>query len=320
MDVYEVMSPDEVRRRGESLGVRSNWGRWGADDERGTLNLVTADNVLRAAATVRTGAVVSLGQPLDVSAPPYYPQGLDAAVRHEMVTAWGSNAGGEVQAASDQVHVQCHGLDNTHMDALCHIGFGGIGYNGRRFRDMVDESGASACDMLGGGPVVTRAVLVDVPRLRGVDHLPGGEPVTADDLRAAAPDLRPGDALVVRTGRARAIAGGPSAAAVEGRTAESKYGPIAGLHHDAMQVVSDLDLGLLGTDGSADNFPAVDENRLPIHVLALVHLGLHLLHNLALEELADALAARGTSEFMIVAAPLRLPRGTGSPIAPVAVL
>lgn len=314
------MTPDQVRAHGERLGVRANWGRWGAEDERGTLNLVTADNVRRGAAAARTGQVVSLGQPLDPGAPPYYPQGLDAAVRHEMVTAWGSNAGGEVQAASDQLHVQCHGLDNTHMDALCHIGFGGIGWNGRAFRDMVDMDGASVSDVLTAGPVVTRGVLVDVPQLRGVDHLPGGEPVTAADLRAAAPDLRPGDALLVRTGRARATAGAARAAEAEGRSAEQKYGPIAGLHHDVMSVVGELDCGLLGTDGSGDNFPAVDEHRLPIHVLALVHLGVHLLHNLALEELAAALVERGGTDFLLTAAPLALPGGTGSPIAPVAVL
>jgi kynurenine formamidase len=320
MSEYQQMTPEDVRAHGEQLGVPSNWGRWGADDERGTLNLVTADNVLRAAGTIRSGAVVSLARPLDVADPPYYPQGLDAAVRHRMVTAWGSNAGGDVQAASDQVHVQCHGLDNTHMDALCHIAYGGVGYNGRPFRSMVDMTGASACDVLASGSVVTRGVLVDVPRLRGVDHLLGGDPVTEEDLRDAAPDVRPGDALIVRTGRARAVAGSPSAAAAEGRSAEQKYGPIAGLHHSAMRVVAELDCGLLGTDGSGDNFPAVDGERLPIHVLSLVHLGVHLLHNLALEELADILAARGSNEFMIVAAPLRLPRATGSPITPVAVL
>lgn len=316
----DQMTPDEVRAYGERLGVRANWGRWGPDDQRGTLNLVTTDNVARATVAARTGTVVSLGQPLDVAAPPYYPQGLDAAVRHEMLTAWGSNAGGHVLAASDQLHVQCHGLDNTHMDALCHIGYSGIGWNGRPFRSMVDMSGAAMCDMLGTGPVVTRGVLVDVPRLRGIDHLPGGEPVTEADLRAAAPDLRPGDALVVRTGRARAVAGTANAAAAEGRSATHKYGPIAGLHHSAMKVVGELDCALLGTDGSADTFPAVDQHRLPIHVLSLVHLGVHLLHNLALEALADALAERGGGDFMLTAAPLPLPRGTGSPIAPVAVL
>lgn len=321
MATESPMTAAEVREFCENtLGVPSNWGRWGADDERGTMNLVTGDNALRAAAAIRSGTVLTLGRPLDVNDPPYYPQGLDAAIKHEMVTAWGSNAGGDVQAASDQVHVQCHGLDNTHMDALCHIGLGGIGYNGRVFREMVDETGASACDMTVGGPVVTRGVLVDVPRLRGVDHLAGGDPVTEDDLRAAAPDVRPGDALIIRTGRARTMEPGKTAAQTEGRTATEKYGPLAGLHHSAMKVVAELDCSVLGTDGSADNFPAVDQVRLPIHVLSLVHLGIHLLHNLALEELADALAARGRSDFMLIASPLRIPRATGSPIAPVAVI
>lgn len=314
------LTPEEVRAHGERLGVRANWGRWGPDDQRGTLNLVTADNVVRATAAARTGTVVSLGRPLDLSAPPYYPQSLDVAVRHEMVTAWASNAGGPVQAASDQLHVQCHGLDTTHMDALCHIGFGGIGWNGRAFRSMVDMDGASTCDMVAAGPVVTRGVLVDVPRLRGVDHLVAGDAVTEADLRAAAPDLRPGDALIVRTGRARAAAGAASTAAAEGRSAEHTYGSIAGLHHSAMTVVAELDCALLGSDGPGDTFPAVDEQPLPIHVLSLVHLGVHLLHNLALEALADALAERGGSDFLLTAAPLLLPGGTGSPLAPVAVL
>ncbi len=111
-----------------------------------------------------------------------------------------------------------------------------------------------------------------------------------------------------------------SAAAAEGRSAEHKYGPIAGLHHSAMRVVGELDCGLLGTDGSGDTFPAVDDETLPIHVLSLVHLGLHLLHNLALEELADALAEQGRTDFMLTAAPLPVPghrqppRARGGPV------
>lgn len=313
-------SAAEVRAYAEDLGVRVNWGRWGPDDQRGTLNLVTSENVRRATAGVSTGEVLRLGNPLDRDAPPYYPQAMSRAVEHEMVTAWNSNAGGEVQAASDQVRMQCHGLDTTHMDALCHIGLRGVGWNGRPFSELADMDGASTCDIDTAGPVVTRAVLVDVPRLRGVDHLAGGDPVTEADLRDAAPDVRPGDALLIRTGRASAVRGFANAAAAEGRSADQKYGPIAGLHHGAMRYIGELDIALLGTDGSGDNFPAVDDHRLPIHVLSLVHLGIHLLHNMFLDELAAALAAMGRNDFMLVVTPLRLPGGTGSPIAPVAVL
>ncbi len=307
-----VMTLDQVRSMADRLGVKSNWGRWGPDDQRGTLNLVTSENVTRAAAAVRDGVQLGLGRELNVNDPPYYPQALDAALKHEMITAWGSNAGGVVQAASDQVHIQCHGLDTTHMDALCHIGYGGIGYNGRSFSEMVDESGAHACDILAAGSVVTRAVLADIPRLRGLSYVPPGEAITGDELRTAASALRPGDALIIRTGRALAPA--------EGRTASQKYGRIAGLHHNAMGFIADSDLGLLGMDGSADTFPAVDDVRLPIHVLSLVHIGLHLVHNLALDELAARLADCGRSEFMLIVAPLKLPGGTGCPVSPVAVI
>lgn len=314
--------PTAARRYAEDLGVRVNWGRWGPDDERGTLNLVTDDNVRRGLAAARSGAVVPLGAPLDPGAPPYYPQALGSAARHEMITAWGSNAGGPVQAASDQLHVQCHGLDTTHMDALCHVGLHGTGWNGREFAAMADLDGARVSDLeVTGGPVVTRGVLVDVPHLRGVDHLEPGDAVTEEDLRAAAPDVRPGDALLVRTGRPRAVAGHRRAADAEGRSAEEKYGAIAGLHPSAMRVVGELDCGLLGTDGPGDTFPALDAaHPLPVHVLALVHLGVHLLHNLDLEGLADELAQRATSDVLLVAAPLRIPGGTGSPLSPVAVL
>lgn len=306
------MTSQEVLGYALDLGIESNWGRWGDDDEKGTLNLLTPDSVLRAARSVVSGRSVNLGRTLDVNAPPYYPQGLDRAVRHEMVTSWGSNAGGDVQAASDQIHIQCHGLDNTHMDAICHIGLGGWGYNGRGFREMVDDSGASSCDMMAASPVVTRGVLIDVPKLRGVDHLEPGDPVTEDDLRSAIIDFEPGDGLLIRTGRART---GP-----ENRTAEDKYGQLSGLHPEAMRVIAELQPSVLGTDGSADNFPPIPGHRLPIHVISLVILGVHLLHNLALEELAGAVASSGRNEFMLVAAPLPLPRGTGSPIAPVAVI
>lgn len=303
---------DEVLGYARELGIESNWSRWGEQDERGTLNLLTSQSVLRAARSVVDGRAISLGRTLDTEAPPYYPQGLDRAVKHEMVTAWGSNAGGDVQAASDQIHIQCHGLDNTHMDALCHIGLGGLGYNGREFRKMVDETGANSCDMLAASPIVTRGVLIDVPRLRGVDFLEPGQPVTEADLRSASIEFQPGDALIVRTGRALT---GP-----EHRTAEEKYGKLTGLHPEAMRFIAELEPAVLGMDGSADNFPPVPGHRLPIHVISLVILGVHLLHNLALEELAETLASDGRNDFMLVAAPLPLPRGTGSPIAPVAVL
>lgn len=308
----EMMSVEKVRGLALRLGVQPNWGRWGPEDQLGTLNLLTGENVIRARDTVQEGVQISLGRDLNIEEPPYYPQALDAAFKHEMITTSASNAGGDVQAASDQIYLQCHGLDTTHIDALCHIGYGGIGYNGRRFSEIVSSTGAMECDMLATGPIVTRAVLVDLPRLRGISHVPPGEAITGDELRANTPEVEVGDALIIRTGRALAPP--------EGRSATQKYGKIAGLHHNAMGFIAEKDLSLLAMDGSADTFPAIDHERLPIHVLSLVHLGLHLAHNLALEELAEQLAIRNRSDFMLVVAPLRIPHGTGCPISPVAIV
>ncbi|GLY75720.1 cyclase family protein [Actinoallomurus iriomotensis] len=350
-------------------GVGGNWGRWGEADERGALNLIDAERIRAAAALVRSGRALSLARPLRNGLPPYYPRAGESAFDHRMITWWGSNAGGDVQAASDRVRSECHGLEITHMDALSHIAHRGRGYGGRDFREMAGPEGVSACDITTAVPVVTRAVLADIPRLRGVDHLPPGTAVGHDELAAAAPSLAPGDALIVRTGRWSATTPEPGSAPTVGSTSGSvsasapgsvsgaasgsapesalasgagfasgsvpgtapvsgsasgsggRYGRLSGLHPDALRFVHERDAALVGTDGPGDAFPVpVDECRLPVHVLALVYLGVHLVHSMALDALAETLAAEGRDDFMLILAPLAVPGGTGSPITPVAVI
>jgi kynurenine formamidase len=294
-------------------GVGANWGRWGERDERGTLNLVGPEKIRSAAASVRSGRAISLARTLDDRLPAYYPAAGESAFEHRMITWWGSNAGGDVQAASDRVSSECHGLEITHMDALSHIGHRGRGYGGRDFASMAGPDGVAECDITAAAPVVTRAVLADIPRLRGVDHLPAGTAVGHDELAEAAPGLGAGDALVVRTGRWNA----PSPAPDPG----DRYGHLSGLHPDALRFVADRDAAVVGTDGPGDAFPvAVEHCRLPVHVLALVYLGVHLVHSMVLDELAAALAAEDRTDFMLVLGPLVVPGATGTPITPVAVL
>jgi kynurenine formamidase len=340
-------------------GVGGNWGRWGEADQRGALNLIDAERIRAAAALVRSGRALSLARPLRNGLPPYYPRAGESAFDHRMITWWGSNAGGDVQAASDRVRSECHGLEITHMDALSHIAHRGRGYGDRDFREMAGPEGVSACDITTAVPVVTRAVLADIPRLRGVDHLPPGTAVGHDELAAAAPSLAPGDALIVRTGRwsattpepdsaptagsasgpvsgfapgsgstpapgsgsASASGSGSTPAPGSGSGSGGRYGRLSGLHPDALRFVHERDAALVGTDGPGDAFPVpVDDCRLPVHVLALVYLGVHLVHSMALDELAETLAAEGRDDFMLILAPLAVPGGTGSPITPVAVI
>lgn len=293
-------------------GHYGNWGRW--PNDRGTLNLVTDEVVRRAADTVTSGEVLHLSRPLDVTDPPYYPEAAPSAFQHEIITAWGSNAGGDVQAASDQIAVQNHGLTVTHLDAICHIGWRGRLFDDVPLEDAVTlDHGARRFAIDDQPAIVTRAVVADVARLRGVDRFEPGDPVLPDELRAAAPDLRPGDALLVRTGAWTA----PPAPREDG----DRYGRLTGLHVECMDFVREQDVAVLGTDGPGDNFPVTTSAcNLPIHVLALVFLGLPLLHNLDLEVLADRCAETARRTCLLSVGALHIPRGTGSPVTPVAVL
>jgi kynurenine formamidase len=229
-----------------------------------------------------------------------------------MITAWKGHADGDIQVASDQFTVQTHGMGITHIDALCHFGFQEKGFNGKPFREIASMDGVSLCGTDELGVIVTRGILADIPRSRGVDYLKPGVPVTASDLEVHLEDAQSGDALVVRTGRW---------AVPKSKMEMSDHPPLSGLHADCMQVIQDADIALLGTDAGGDNFPPVlDENSRPVHVFSLVYLGLPLLHNLDLEALAAACDARGASSFFFAVAPLNMPGTTGSPVTPIAII
>jgi len=290
-----------------------NTGRW--PDERGTLNLLGPDTVLAAVGTVRHGRVVSCARALDVLDPPYFPAAASATFVHEMIGAGPtSHALGEISGASDQFSLQPHGIAVTHIDALSHFGFRGKGFNGHPYEDVAtvaDGAKLGAIDQV--GPVVTRAMLADIPALLGQPYLEPGQPVTAEHLEAADTGLGTGDALVVRTGR--------WVSPPQQREPGDKYGRLSGLDDSAMDWIEAKDISLLATDGPGDNFPAVLPCcPRPVHVRCLAFLGIHLMHNLDLEELSSACAQLGQSQFLFVVAPLRIPHGTGSPVTPVAVL
>lgn len=289
-----------------------NWNRW--PNERGTLNLLSPEVVLAAVGLVRHGRVVGCARPLDVNDPPYFPEASPATFIHEMVTCGPTtHVLGEISGASDQFSLQPHGIAVTHMDALSHFGFRGKGFNGHRYGDIATAEGKVSIGDIEVGPVVTRGVLADIPALLGQAYLESGTAVTGEHLAAAAPSIRPGDALIVRTGR--------WSTPPQVKEPGDKYGKLSGLDDSAMDWIEAHDISLLATDGPGDNFPAVLSCcPRPVHVRCLAYLGVHILHNLDLEELSTACAELNQSQFMFVVAPLRIPRGTGSPVTPVAIL
>ncbi|MEE2897420.1 MAG: cyclase family protein [Gemmatimonadota bacterium] len=284
----------------------SNRGRWGDDDELGTLNLITSEHRVRAAGLVSSGLSVSLSHD-------YLKERAEDATspfEHQLL---GSPQGGFL---SDRYTIAYHGYAHSHMDALCHYSSDGLMYNGIS-RETVDlEEG---CVKLGitnvKQGIVTRGILMDIALLKGVEYLEPGTPIYVEDLEAweaeAGVRVGPGDVVFVRSGRwARRAQEGPWAT---GRLA-------AGLHASVAPWLKERGVAMLGSDYTNDVYPSGVQGVVqPIHLLTLVSMGLWLFDNLDLEAVAEAAADEGRWEFMFVAAPLAVQGGTGSPLNPLAI-
>jgi len=284
----------------------SNRGRWGANDELGTLNLITPEHRVRASRLVTEGISVSLSHD-------YIKERAEDATSplgHELL--------GSPEAAflSDRYTIAYHGYAHSHMDALCHNSVDGLMYNDIP-RTSVDS--VAGCTRLGittaKQGVVTRGVLVDVARLRGVEYLEPGTPIYVDDLEAWEREtglrIGTGDVVLVRAGRwARR--------ADEGAWATARLG--AGFHVSVVPWLHERGVAMIGSDYINDVVPSgVEGIGLPVHQLTLVSMGLWLFDNLDLERVAEVAAEQGRWEFMLVAAPLAVPGGTGAPLNPVAI-
>jgi kynurenine formamidase len=298
-----IPTQDEVN---EQLWGRSNWGRWGDDDEAGAINLITAEKRLSSAALVRTGETLSLSRPLPTKLTPTNPKPAQHFMR------WGSRDAGW-GGAFDYYGIEYHGHTTTHIDALCHIwGPNGL-YNGRAPEETLTTDGARYNDITNWrGGIVTRGVLLDVTRHRGVPFVEIDEPVHGWELEAIADEqgvaLSPGDALLVCSGRESFYASQPDK--IPGTP------PLPGLHASCLPFIRDNDVALLGWD-LMDLKPTGYELDWGVHGVIPAY-GVALLDNALLEPLAEFCAATGRYEFLLMVLPLVVEGGTGSPVNPVA--
>ena len=295
------LSTEEVLGFHQTL---SNWGRFGPRDQLGTLNLITPEKRAAAARLVRSGRTVSAGRPLPTEASIENP---NPVAHHMIATAtegWGA----------DYFAIAAHGFATSHIDALCHIFHEGTLYNGYSSNNVTAHGALElGIHELRDG-IVSRGVLLDIPRTRGVPYLENGEPIFTDDLERAEQDaavrVEPGDVLLVRTGRWAL------------RQARGPWDPresSAGLDASCLPWLHARGVAALGCDGVSDVIPSrVEGVGLPIHTIAIVVLGLHLIDNLELEPLADACVVEKRWEFLFTLAPLVLERGTASPVNPIA--
>jgi kynurenine formamidase len=295
-----------------------NWGRWGPDDDLGTLNYITPDHVRRAATLVRSGRRVSLSIPINrVSGPDNPLQALLLVVQGHDVPVDKS----KVRFGLDWLGMAAHGDCHTHVDALCHLSYDGFTYNGRRATDVLRTNGATAQDIAAyHAGVVGRGVLLDLPRLRGVKWLEPGDAVTCAELEACEQaqgvELGEGDILVFRTGHhRRRLELGPW---------DNSPPPVgegkAGLHVDAIPWMHGRRIAAFLPDGDGEAVPSVvDGITYPIHPLQIAAMGMLVADSLQFEELVAACEEERRYEFMVVGLPLRLPGGTGSPWNPIAI-
>jgi kynurenine formamidase len=290
----------------------SNWGRWGPNDERGTLNLITPAVRVRAASLVREGVSVSCAHPINTVGD----SENTSPAMHFVVRAGDVADGVSITSTADHLAVSPHGVAHSHLDALCHFFWQGKTYNGRPVSIVTSMGARANAITIGQDGIVSRGVLFDIPRARGTDWLEPDEAVTVADLESAEQACKvrvdSGDILLVRTGRhARRAALG----SWDSRAA------LSGLHHDAAPWLKARGVALLGCDGVSDvrKQPFASATTHPIHVLTLVAMGMQLLDNQNLDELAAACAARSRWEFMLVVAPLKLVGGTASLVNPIAI-
>ncbi len=295
-----------------------NWGRWGPDDQLGTLNLIRPDNVRTASSLVLTGRRVSMAIPINTIAGP------DNANPAIHLISQGYDVGPigpDPQFAMDFLGIACHGDCHTHVDALCHVSYNGMTYNGKLAQDVLNSRGATTQGIENyANGVVGRGVLLDIPRFRGVRWLEPGDAVQRSEVEACeiaqGVHLGEGDILVFRTGHhARRLALGPW----DNGDLPMGQGK-AGLHVDTIKWMHERGIAAFLPDGDGETVPSTVEGLAdPIHALQVAAMGMLAADSLQLEDLAQACKEEGRYEFLVVGIPLRLPGGTGSPWNPIAI-
>jgi kynurenine formamidase len=297
------LKADDIDRMMKDL---SNWGRWGADDQRGTINLITAAKRKAAAGLVKVGTSVSL------SSNPSTEKAVDNPAPLELVMNPIRPGAG---VALDTWRVAHHGFTFTHLDALCHWAYKGKTYNGFEFAAEVTAKGCAKAgiEQMKNG-ILARGLLVDIPQLKGVPYLEPGTPITGDDIEAwekrTRVHIEAGDVVLIRTGRwGRRMTLGPFS--IQGRS--------AGVHISAVPLFKARDIALLGTDVGLDVNPTgVEGVGNPVHTVVLTALGLPVIDNADLEELSKTAARLNRWTFMFSGAPIPVTGGTGSLINAIA--
>ncbi|WP_078429648.1 cyclase family protein [Alkalihalobacterium alkalinitrilicum] len=291
----------------------SNWGRWGKEDEIGALNFISPEKIVEAARLIQKGKVYSLTMPIHMNQTPY-----DGSMRmppfHVLTRDGGDYAAGAkkpggFQFSDGYVFLNTHGA--THMDALSHVWYDQQLYNGYS-EDSVKSKGAKHCGIEKVKGITTRAVLLDLPTFKGVEHLEGGEVITPEMLDECAASqgikVKPGDMVFIRTGWLKMLDKDP-------QLFEHSE---PGIGEACVQWIYEKEIIGIATDNLAVEVKPEERKDavLPVHMKALRDLGVYFMELFNFEELAKD----QVYECMFVAAPLSITGAVGSPINPLAIV
>jgi len=322
--IPDLPTVDTVRALAERC---SNWGRWGPEDELGTLNHIRPDDVVAAAGLVRNGRVFSLAIPLDENGPQTGGFGrfnpIHLMIRDGNAAATGTTVrdfyGGQdrwIRGTDDLLILPLQ--SGTQWDSLAHIVFENRIYNGFD-ATSVGSKGAILNDIANARDrVVGRGVLLDLPRYHGRPWLEPGEPIHADDLegcaRAQGVTVGRGDIVLIRTGQMAQCRAAGGWGAYAG-------GAAPGLALDSAPWIFDRELAAVACDTwGLEVLPNETSDVFqPLHIILIVHMGLLVGEIFDLEALADDCAADGRYEFLLTGVPLPITGGVGSPVNPVAI-
>ena len=306
----------------ETAARCSNWGKWGSEDERGTLNYISPEAIVKAARLVRKGRVFSLALPFDSKGPQTnnHPRRFNPI--HRMMLTGGDFSSGAVTLpggvgfSDDMIIMPTH--CGTQWDALSHCFVDGKMYNGYD-ADEISSQGAkrNGIEKMADG-VVARGILIDLPRFKGVPWLEPGYGITVEDLERASAShdlsLTRGDALLVRTGQI---------AMCRDRGAWGDYagGDAPGLGFETAEWIHRREIAAVATDtwGMEVRPNQIPGALHPLHQVFLPSMGLLVGEIFDLERLADDCEADGVYEFLLVAPPLPITGAVGSPINPLAI-
>jgi kynurenine formamidase len=281
----------------------SNWGRWGDDDQIGTINLITANDIKAAAGLVKEGRVYSLSMPLEADGPQW--PGRHKTWQTTSIANFEDGYGG-----ADDI-LMLHSHSGTHMDSLCHLWVDHQLYNGFDAREHVTSFGATRNSIENVPAIVGRGILLDIAGWKGVCHLSLGEPISASDLDQCAAGqnvtIKPGDIVLVNTGWMNVFG--------QDRALFDSGEP--GLDMSTIKWLHKHDVSAIGADNHGiEVMASIPPEGLPFHFAAIRDLGLYLIENLKLQSLADD----KRYEFLFVAAPLQLANAVGSPLNPLAIV